>query len=399
MARFGDGLAVASDLVHAAESAVDQALAGLDSARPDLLCVFVSGPDPDAVEAAGCRAMEFSGASTTLGCSAEGVIGDGRGVELTSAVSVWAAELPDVRLTPFHLESVRGSDRHVVSGVPDRRDDDAVALLLADPATFPAVAFVERANEVLAGLPLVGGLVSSEQGTEGHRLFMQGRAVRSGAVGAMLGGDVSVRTVVSQGCRPVGPPMTVTKAHGTVVHELAGSPALTKLEEVVAALPPEDRRLISPALLVGIAMDEYSDQYEYGDFLVRSVVGADGEEGSVAVAEPIEVGRTLRLHVRDSGTARSDMDQLLSRFRGEGPFGPAEGALLFSCNGRGTVLFPDADHDVQAVRRGLGTAGVGGFFAGGEIGPVGGHNHVHGFTAAILAFGAAGGRETEREAE
>lgn len=393
MARFSDGLAVGPDLTRAAQSAVEQALAALDRRQPDLLCVFASGADPEAVEAAGRRAMECSGARTTLGCSAEGVIGGGRGIELTSAVSVWAAQLPGVRLTPFRLESVRGSDRHVVSGMPDRRDDDAVALLLADPATFPATAFVERSNHVLSGLPLVGGLVSSELGAAGHRMFVQGRTVRSGAVGAVLGGDVSVRTVVSQGCRPVGPPMAVTKAHGNVINELAGSPALSKLEEVVAALPPEDRRLIRPALLVGIAMDEYSDRHEYGDFLVRSVVGADGEEGSIAVAEPVEVGRTLRLHVRDSGTAASDMDRLLSRFRAEPPFGAAEGALLFSCNGRGTVLFPDADHDVRAVRRGLGTAGVGGFFAAGEIGPVAGRNHVHGFTASILAFGSGAAAE------
>lgn len=397
MARFGDGLAVGPDLADAADSAVAQAVAALDRARADLLCVFVSGQDPDAVEAAGCRAMELSGAPTTLGCSAEGVIGGGRGIELTSAVSVWAAELPDVRLTPFQLESERGRGGHHVSGMPDLRDDDTMALLLADPATFPAAAFVERSNDVMAGLPFVGGLVSSERGAEGNRLFVQGRAVHGGAVGVLLGGDVRVRTVVSQGCRPVGPPMAVTKSEGTVVHELAGRPALTKLEEVVAALAPEDRQLIRPALLLGIAMDEYADEHDYGDFLVRSVVGADGEEGSIAVAEPVEVGRTVRLQVRDSGTAETDLAELLSRFRAERPLGTAEGALLFSCNGRGTVLFPDADHDVQAVRRGLGTTGVGGFFAAGEIGPVAGHNHVHGFTASILAFGS--GPAAERDAE
>lgn len=387
MARFADGLAVGRDLIRAAESAVAQALAPLERS-PDLLCVFVSGGDSDVVEAAGCRAMELSGAGTALGCSAEGVIGGGRGVELTSAVSVWAGVLPGVEITPFELQSAHEDGELTVSGMPERRPDDSIALILADPASFATDEFVERSNEVLAGLPLVGGLVSSEQGAGGNRLFARGKALRGGAVGALLGGDVATRTVVSQGCRPVGPPMTVTSSEGTVIRELAGKPALTKLEEVVLSLAPEDRRLIRPALLLGIAMDEYAEQHDCGDFLVRSVVGADADSGSVAVAEPVEAGRTVRLQVRDADTADADMEQLFARFRAETSFGPPEGALLFSCNGRGTVLFPNADHDVEAVRRGLAAGGVGGFFAAGEIGPVAGRNHVHGFTASILAFGS-----------
>jgi small ligand-binding sensory domain FIST len=41
---------------------------------------------------------------------------------------------------------------------------------------------------------------------------------------------------------------------------------------------------------------------------------------------------------------------------------------------------------VQVVRKAFGGAGVAGFFAAGEIGPVGGVNHLHGFTASVLAF-------------
>jgi small ligand-binding sensory domain FIST len=77
-----------------------------------------------------------------------------------------------------------------------------------------------------------------------------------------------------------------------------------------------------------------------------------------------------------------------------------EGALLVSCNGRGRALFADADHDLQLVREGLSVDGVAGFFAAGEIGPVGGRNHVHGLTASVLAFGsgAVAGRGTARPA-
>ena len=62
-----------------------------------------------------------------------------------------------------------------------------------------------------------------------------------------------------------------------------------------------------------------------------------------------------------------------------------------SCAGRGAAFLGTADHDVGAVRRAIAPEAVGGFSAVGEIGPIGGRNHVHGFTASILMFGAGTG--------
>lgn len=52
-------------------------------------------------------------------------------------------------------------------------------------------------------------------------------------------------------------------------------------------------------------------------------------------------------------------------------------------------MFTSRDHDADLVRQGLGVEAVGGFFAAGEIGPVGGTNHLHGFTAVILVVDRA----------
>jgi small ligand-binding sensory domain FIST len=384
--RFGDGLAVGADLSAAAESAVTQALAPLRGQRPDLLCLFVCGDDPAMVESAGTRAMEVAGARTTLGCGAGGVIGAGRGVEHEPAVSVFAACLPGVRCTPLHLELVRTPDGAAVVGMPDRRDDDAVAVLLADPFTFPTTDFVQRSHDDLNGLPLIGGVASGPRSGGSARLFLDGYGVPAGAVGVVLGGPVTARPVVSQGCRPFGPSMTVTKAEGNVLLELAGMPALAKLEQIVAGLPARDRPAVVRGLQIGLAMDEYADEHERGDFLVRGVVGADQQQGAIAIADVVDVGRTVRFQVRDASAADEDLRELFIRFRAEA--GPAGGALLFSCNGRGKTMFPSADHDVLAVRAGLDTTGVAGFFAAGEIGPVAGRNYLHGFTASILVFGA-----------
>ncbi|MGI8330632.1 FIST signal transduction protein [Actinomadura scrupuli] len=381
MARFGDGLALGPDLLSAAESAVRQAVAPL-TGRPDLLCVFVTGEDPDEVEDAARRAMAVADARTVVGCSASGVIGGGRGIEETSAVSVWAAVLPGARLEPFRLETLRTEDRLVVVGMPEGQDDDVVGVLLADPFTFPVDAFVERSGEVLPGLPLVGGLAGGES-RGSTRLFVDDEVFEDGAVGVVIGGPVTAMTLVSQGARPIGPDMVVTKADENVLYELAGAPALDKLEQIVAELAEHDQELASQGLLIGVAMDEYADEHEQGDFLVRGVVGADTDTGAIAIGDVVEVGRTVRFQVRDAGAADDDLAGLLSRF----DVGPMEGALLFSCNGRGRAMFPTSDHDVRVVRSTLGAGGVGGFFAAGEIGPVGGRNHVHGFTASILAFG------------
>ncbi len=389
MTRCGDGLAVDADLASAAETATRQALEPLRGRTPDLLFTFVCGPEPDGVADALERSAVVSGAATALGCSAGGVIGGGRGVEQMSSVSVWAAVLPDVRVRSFHLEVLRSSDAIAVVGMPVQHADDEVAVVLADPYSFPIDAFVEQANDVLPGLKLAGGLASGMHGAGSTRLLVDGRVHDRGAVGVVLGGAVGARSLVSQGCRPIGPAMTVTAAEGNVLLGLAGTPAISKLEEVLAALSPEDQALASRGVHLGLAMDEYVDQHGQGDFLIRGLVGADSARGGLVVGDLVAPGRTVRFQVRDADTAAADLAAMLDEFRALGHLDPVAGALLFTCNGRGAALFASADHDVQAVQRGLGTAGVAGFFAAGEIGPVGGRNHLHGFTASVLAFGAS----------
>jgi small ligand-binding sensory domain FIST len=329
--------------------------------------------------------MRMADARTVLGCTATGVIGGNRGIEESNAVSAWAGVLPNARLEPFRLETLRTDDRLVVIGMPEGQDDDVVGVLLADPYSFPVDAFVERSGDVLPGLPLVGGLAGGAGGRGSVRLFIDDEVIDSGAVGVVIGGPIIAATLVSQGARPIGPTMVVTKAEENILYELAGVPALTKLEQIVTELPDEEQELASRGLLIGVAMDEYADEHEQGDFLVRGVVGADTEENAIAIGDVVDVGRTVRFQVRDATAADDDLAELLDRF----DLSSVEGALLFSCNGRGRAMFPDSDHDIEVVRRTLGARGVGGFFAAGEIGPVGGRNHVHGFTASILAFGPA----------
>jgi small ligand-binding sensory domain FIST len=294
-----------------------------------------------------------------------------------------------VHIRAFSLEVMPTDAGMAVVGMPERQSDDAVAVLLADPWSFPVDGFVEQTNTALPGLPIVGGMAAGARGRGSTRLMIDQQVVERGAVGVMLGGAVTARTVVSQGCRPVGPAMTVTAAQGNVILELAGLPAVQKMQEVIATLPPEEHAMVANGLQLGIARDEYVEEHVQGDFLIRGIAGADEETGGLVVGDLVPVGQTVRFQVRDASAADADLRETLESFRATFAPGPVEGALLFSCNGRGAHLFGTADHDPQLVRSELAEHGVAGCFAAGEIGPVGGRNFVHGFTASILAFGSA----------
>jgi small ligand-binding sensory domain FIST len=382
---FGDGLAIGPDLRGAAEVATGAALSGFGGRAPDLLVVFVAtgrSGDPDAAAEAALRAMDIAGARAAVGTTAHGVIADGRGVEQEPSVSVFAAALPGVPLATFRLGARPRSGGIEVTGTPPAAAAAGaeVAILLVDPFSFPVGGYLDRSGELLPGLPLVGGLASVGAAPGANRLVVDGEVLPGGAAGVLVGRGAGVRTVVSQGCRPIGPPMIVTAARANLLLELAGEQAYPKLGAIVQALPPEERSQAAEALHLGIAMDEYAEEHGRGDFLIRGVIGIDPEAGAVAVGDVVEVGRTVQFQVRDAEGAGEDLAHLLDDLP------RVRGALLFSCNGRGTTMFPDSDHDSRIVRERLGDVPVAGFFAAGEIGPVGGRNHLHGFTASVLAF-------------
>ena len=235
-------------------------------------------------------------------------------------------------------------------------------------------------NEWIPGTVVMGGMASGGTGPGDTRLFLDDRVVDTGAVGARMPG-IRIRPLVSQGCRPIGNVYTVTRAAGNVIHELGGRPPLQRLQELVETLPSGDRELVGRGLHVGRVIDEYKAEPERGDFLIRGIVGVDPQSGALAVGDRIEVGETIQFHVRDAATADEDLRTLLER-----EAEPAAGALLFTCNGRGSRLFSVPDHDASLVSEKLGGLPLAGFNCAGEIGPVGGKNFLHGFTASIALF-------------
>jgi small ligand-binding sensory domain FIST len=257
--------------------------------------------------------------------------------------------------------------------------------MLADPYSFPTDVLLSELAVQAAGVPILGGL-ASRRTADGSASLLFGEEVHdSGAVGIALEG-VELLPCVSQGAAPLGPEVTITSAEGNVIHELAGQPALSTVERIIAGLTASERALIAGGVLIGIVVDPGKTEYEQGDFLVRGIAGADPDSGALVVGALVQEGQVIRLHVRDARSADEDLRRQL-RLRRDALSGAAPaGALVFSCNGRGTAMFGACDHDASAVQQELGGAPTAGFFAAGEIGPVGGRSFLHGFTATIAVL-------------
>jgi small ligand-binding sensory domain FIST len=391
--RWAAGLSRRPDPSGAFAEAVEAVEAGLGGERPDLLVAFASPHHAQDFPAfAGLAAARHPGA-LLVGCTGGGVIGDSREVEEGPALSLTGAWLPGVECTGFHVEmsSLPDADTgaaswHALAGVGPRARPKF--LLLADPFTMDADRLVRGLDRAFPRAPKFGGLVSGGRRAGEHRLLLGEEVHRSGAVGVAFSGDLEVDTLIAQGCRPVGPPMLVTRCRGGVLQELDRGKPLEVLAEIYAELPPEDQALMRHSLFLGLDMREERVEYDPGELLVRNIVGADPDTGALSVGEELHPVQAVQFVLRDAAAADQDLRRMLEVRHATGAPRPA-GALLFSCTGRGSGLFGRPDHDTGLFQELLGPAPLGGFFCNGEIGPVGGTTFLHGYTSAFALFRGA----------
>jgi small ligand-binding sensory domain FIST len=380
--RFAAALSAHPVAPDAAGEVIGEVLEALGPA-PDLAVLFATAAHLDALDDVAAVVQTMLDPVAFFGAGAVAVLAGERGVEDEPGLALWAARLAGSGrgpVVPVHLTVEQTEDGWTLHGWPAAAAQAARSLVLvADPFTFPVSEVLHSLHRQQPALSVVGGLASAARGPGENRLIVGGRVARTGAVGVLLPADVAPRTVVSQGCRPIGRPLVVTKAERNLLLELAGRPALERLVETIEELPTEERELVaSGGLHCGIVIDESKLDFERGDFLIRGVVGADRSSGAVAVGEAVPVGATVQFQVRDASTAAEDLGALLHGVE-------AHAALVFTCNGRGTAMFGDASHDARLIHDVVGRA-VAGMFCAGELGPVAGHNEVHGFTASIALF-------------
>lgn len=389
---------------------------------PDLVMMFLSPHHVEqSVEATRIARQRF-GDVPIIGVSGQGVIAGGAEIERTPAVAILAATLPGVRVSAFTdddlpvVESPQEAEAQW-TGRMGLAGDSRVVVLFADPTSVPMMtllpwfnAAAEKAGDPKVGrVQVVGGMAAASTKPGANAIILNDRVRRHGLVGVTISGRIHVDTVLSQGCKPFGPTMVVTKSHRNLIFELGGKPALEAMQEVVGELSEAERESLQQGMFVGMVIDEHKPRFGRNDFLMRAVLGADPQRKAVAVADFPKVGQTVRLHMRDARTAEEDLALLMDAQK---LYDPPVGSLLITCNGRGERMFGQPHHDASAVerafapQRGEARSAAGkivspaadaaipqaGFFAAGEVGPIGGRSFLHGHTACCVLFREEEGR-------
>ena len=322
-----------------------------------------------------------------FGCTAAGLVGSGTETEGTSGASLLFLNLPDGQAHLIELESQDGEGQTSVAAWHRRAQvpTDAIRawILLANPLAIKIEPWLRSWNLAWPGITSIGGLASSRLGTQGIEVFADGRITPGGGLAVALTGSFRVRSAVSQGCHPIGEPLTITRAQEHVVLQVGGLTPFDALNEIITAMSEEERERAKGNIFAGLAISEYRDEWTTGDFLVRNIVAADPHSGALVVGAWPRVGQTLQYQMRDKVTAENDYRRVLEVLQ---PYGTPQASLMFTCTGRGRRFFGENGHDTRMLAQILGSHPCAGFFCNGEIGPVGGEIHAHGYSTTLALF-------------
>lgn len=375
--RWSAHVHVDDDLERAGRACASAVRADLGD-EPNLVLAFVSPAIDDEVAASLSSAFPEA---MVVGCAAGGVIGGDRELEGRPAVSLTAAVLPRTRLSVQAFGAELGGQleaRHLRAALAPDGERPALVLALLDPRAGSPDGLLSRLDEAFPDAVVIGGLAGGP--LTRPALLVDGRASSAGGVLVGLRGGLEARPVVAQGCRPIGEPMLLTRVEGQLIHELGQRRPLDVMRDLHGRLEPDDQALFQHSLFLGVEMRDQLE-YAHGDFLIRNVLGIEPKSGALAVGAQLEPWKAVQFHLRDAKTSAEDLRLHLDGARED--MANPEVALLFSCLGRGEGLYGVPNHDTHRIRETFEGLPVGGFFCNGEIGPVTGRTHLHGYTSAI----------------
>lgn len=379
-----------SDLHEAIAQTVSKVQQSLGQATANLVVLFVTHDHEKSYPQLAQKVCAALGTKNLIGCTAESVLEGGMEIENSSGLSLWAASIPNAEVELFHTRFSRSDEGIVFEGLPSQLPEvrgrrHGFAIHLGDPYSCVPDMILKAWGERFPDYPVAGAMASGGLGPGDNTLFLGDQMVEEGLVGLSCYSEVMCRTIVSQGCRPIGPTFIVTKAEKNIIRELGGLPAMQQFRDFFDDLSEVDQELVRQGPQIGVVTNEYKEHYSRGDFLISAVLGSEAETGAIAVGNVIRVGRTIQFQVRDAETATEDLHALLKVDRANSATKPTAG-LLFTCNGRGSRLFNLPNHDTGLIREYYGEIPLAGLFAQGEIGPVGNRSYVHGFTASLALF-------------
>jgi hypothetical protein len=341
-------------------------LGAVPEPAPQLVLHF--GPTDLLADGAPYRALRdrFPDA-TIVGCSAGSQI-LGRDVDDDAAIAV-----------ALRFERTRVAA--VATALADSADSFAAGVRLALPLKAPGLAGVLVLSDGLGvnGTQLVAGLASVLGGDIPVSGGLAGDGPRFGrtVVGlddvpgtgrivlvGLYGESVRISHAAAGGWDAFGPPRRITRAAGSVLHELDGKPALDLYERY---LGEEAEGLPGTALLYPLRI---WDPERPDDAVVRTVLAIDRDARTMTFAGDLPEGWSAQLMRGNhahlvSGAERAALDaDGRARAGGDGP----RLALLVSCVGRRLLMGQRTADEVEAVGDALGARTVQvGFYSYGEI--------------------------------
>jgi hypothetical protein len=381
----GVGHSASLDAAEAARTAIAAALGGRTPTHDDLVLLFPSAHyDIAALHAA---ALTAAGDAMLVGCTSTG------GVTHVAAVpqGCVAAYLPadGAQFGVAHLErddaDIAGTARRAAELARDRagdRNKHSVLMVLTDGLTPDQREVARGVYEVTSAVvPLVGGSAGDDLNWAETWTFGDGKALNNGIVAVWIDSPRPVGVSVGHGWRPAGRPMLVTRAEGTVIHELDGGPALDcYIGEHGGDLSGDDPEFFHHVLAHPVGLPNIHGRYE-----VRQLHAYLPEGGGLNFNTGMPEQTVLQIMSSDSASLIEG-----AREAAAGATRPLDGApriaIVFSCGSRVPLLGERIGDEVAAVSESFAGAPVCGFFTFGEFARVTGSTGVHNSSVAVLAL-------------
>lgn len=391
MIHAGVGLSHLSQTREAALEATGRALAGLGGDRPHFCVAFSTAHHAETVDDL-LEAIAWSGETPyVVGCSGAGVIAGSTEIEAAPGLTVLAVSSDQLRGTPFLFEDEGDHGLSAGARIGKRLDGSKgtgdLVLVWPDPYNVRPDRLLQGIDSALEGVPVAGGAAAGRSAEEGTFQF-SGAEWRSAAVaGIRLGGRFRHRVVVTQGCRPLGPPLRVSNSHENLVLELDGRPALDVLRERAPEhhFGPDGRPF--DYLFVGLLPDPLDPRYAPGEYRVRNILTSDDDTGVIGIAEAVEEGDYVVLVERERAAAREDLRRVLETVSAEHSAADYRFALYFDCMARGRSLYRESPVDARLIAEALPGVPLAGFFCAAEMAPLRGVNHLLTYTGVLVLVG------------
>ena len=369
------------------KTGLNAVLPDLAAVQPDLLFCFGAHQLATDFPAIMATVRAATGARALIGCSSTTVICNDRELERAPALSLLAVSLPGASLIPVRVTT----DMIAAAGDGDAwREQTGVSLddgrgwfVFGDGLNTDGASLTRLLHAGYPGAAIAGGVAAPGPNDRQSWLFLDDQVVTGGAVALAIGGEYDVVPLVSQGCTPIGQTWTITSVKNGWIETIGNRSAVQVMIETLNDLDVDLRQRARRNLLLGVAADEYRQEHQRGDFLVRSLTGFDQARGALAIEGELRIGQTVQFQMRDAATARLDLSSTLDHANvwldGREPIA----GVLCSCRSRGAALFGEAHHDAAAVAKALSSPMVAGCFCAAEIGPVGLVPFIHGQTAVL----------------